>query len=321
MKNILNITNGDSAVDIMKQANLAGEFLPWRDILHDGPVPENLSLEELSEIRAQFIVSRGWGTQESVRKSFIERDNELKSFGKYEKVILWFEHDLYDQLQILQILDWFHSYPTNDVELSIICTEKYLGMLSPDEMKDLVRYEVVITEKHLNLSSKAWASFRSGTPEKWYGLLNSDTSALPFLEGAIVRMLEEYPGCSNGLSRTAQQALKLISEGGKHPGEVFHNSQELEAQMFLGDSSFWVILQEFLECSPPLINLSNGNELTLPADPDQELTITPLGREVLAGIRNWFEIVELDRWVGGVHLKQGNVWCWDSDSRSLSKRA
>ncbi|MCP4163485.1 MAG: hypothetical protein GY760_25790, partial [Deltaproteobacteria bacterium] len=117
MKNILNITNGDSAVEIMNKANIAGVFLPWRDILHEGPVPENHSLKELSEIRAQFIVGRGWGTQESVRNSFIERDNELKSFEKYEKIILWFEHDLYDQLQILQILDWFHSSQPNDVVL------------------------------------------------------------------------------------------------------------------------------------------------------------------------------------------------------------
>lgn len=48
MESILNITNGDCAVSIMQQANIAGDFLPWRDVLHDGPVPENLSLAELS---------------------------------------------------------------------------------------------------------------------------------------------------------------------------------------------------------------------------------------------------------------------------------
>ena len=37
----LNITNGDSKVEIMKQANIPGVFLPWHDILHKGPVPDN----------------------------------------------------------------------------------------------------------------------------------------------------------------------------------------------------------------------------------------------------------------------------------------
>jgi hypothetical protein len=61
METILNITNGDSAVMVMQQAGIPGVFLPWRDVLHDGPVPAGLSLEKLSEVRAQFISDQGWG--------------------------------------------------------------------------------------------------------------------------------------------------------------------------------------------------------------------------------------------------------------------
>jgi len=320
MKNILNITNGDCAVEIMKKAEIPGVFLPWRDVLHDGPVPENLSLEELSEVRTQFIIGRNWGAAENIRKSFVERDNELKCYGKYEKVILWFEHDLYDQLQILQILDWFHSTPRNGVELSIICTDRYLGMLSPAEMKGLMIHEELITERHLTLSSKAWSAFRSSSPEKWYELLNIDTSALPFLEGAIIRMLEEYPNINNGLSRTAQQALKIILEGENLAGKVFGLSQESEDRVFLGDSSFWVILQELLNSSPALLKLPKDKKLTPPTAKDQELTITPVGLEVLSGKRNWLEVTNIDHWIGGVHLEGDNIWYWDPDSSSIVKR-
>ncbi|MCW8931669.1 MAG: DUF1835 domain-containing protein [Gammaproteobacteria bacterium] len=320
MKNILNITNGDSAVEIMKQANIPGVFLPWQDVLHDGPVPENLTLEELSKIRANFIINQDWGSPENIKKSFIERDNELKSFSKYEKVILWFEHDLYDQLQILQILDWFHFHSTNEFKLSIICTDSYLGMLSPDEMKDIMKYETTVTQSHLTLSSQAWSAFRSSSPEKWYELLNTDTSALPFLGDAIVRMLEEFPNCSNGLSRTAQQALTIISEGETHPGKVFRRYQETEERMFLGDASFWKILQELIDATSPLLHLSGGKTLNFPIHPDQKLTITPLGIDVLSDKTNWLDRVELERWIGGTHLRTGNIWCWNPHSALLSKK-
>lgn len=320
MRNILNITNGDCAVEIMKKANISGAFLPWRDVLHDGPIPSDLSLEELSKVRAQFITGQNWGAAEEITESFIQRDNELKSFREYEKVILWFEHDLYDQLQIIQILDWFHENYTEEVELSIICTEQYLGRLSPEEMRELIKYEEPITETHLNLSCKAWAAFRSSTPEEWCGLLNTDTSALPFLEGAIVRLLEEYPSCSNGLSRTATQALKVILGGEKQPGKVFGGTQELEERVFLGDSSFWVILQELLDSSPALLKLAEGKKFNLPTSKDQELTITPAALDVLSGKRNWLEIKNPDRWIGGVHLENTNVWCWDLDSSSIVKK-
>jgi len=38
MKNILNITDGDGAVKIMKDVGISGVFLPWRDMQHDGPM-------------------------------------------------------------------------------------------------------------------------------------------------------------------------------------------------------------------------------------------------------------------------------------------
>lgn len=320
MRNILNITNGDSAVEIMQQANIPGMFLPWRDVLHDGPVPGILSLDELSEIRASFIIEQNWGHPDDIKQHFIERDNTLKSFEKFEKVILWFEHDLYDQLQLLQILDWFHQNSrSNKTTLSILCVDQYLGMLSPNEMEALLKHQKPIAENQLLLAKNAWSAFRSDSPEKWHALLRTDTAALPFLADAIIRLLEEYPSCKNGLSRTAQQALKIVAQGEKHPANVFARYQESEARRFLGDSCFWSILHEFLTSSPPLLELSGDQKFVTPTNPAQELTITTEGKETLSEKRNWLNIVNLDRWIGGVHLTPSNNWCWNSHTKSITK--
>ncbi len=67
MQNILNIINGDCAVEIIKKAGILGKILPRKDVLHDGSVPKGMALEELSEIRAEFIISRGWGKPEDIK--------------------------------------------------------------------------------------------------------------------------------------------------------------------------------------------------------------------------------------------------------------
>ena len=319
MKNILNMTNGDCAVKIMKEANIVGEFLPWQDILHEGPVLPTLTLEGQSIVRAGFIAERGWGEESVVKQSFIERNNKLKSFEQYDKVILWFEHDLYDQLQLLQILDWFYVQPPHKVELSIICTDNYLGLLSAVEMAELVKYEEAITEKHLALAHKAWAAFLSNTPANWYGLLQTDTSVLPFLEGAVIRMLEEYPSYKNGLSRTANQALNILLEGEIGAGELFSRYQETEERQFLGDLCFWYVLERLSNWGEPLLSCSNGERVVLPMNPKQKLVITPLGKEVLAGKRNWLDMVEIGQWIGGVCVITGSLWCWDANAHSLKK--
>jgi Domain of unknown function (DUF1835) len=319
MEKTLHITNGDSAVAIMKKANITGDFLPWRDVLHDGPVPEALPIKKLSQVRAQFIAECGWGDLKSIENSFTARDTQLTSSNQYQNVILWFEHDLYDQLQIMQVLDWFHQHPVkNETSLSIICTDNYLGMLSTDEMCELFNFELPVTEEMLNLASSSWAAFRSNTPEKLHSLLNSETGALPFLKGAILRLLEEYPSTFNGLSRTAQQVLAIIEKGESSPGKVFGKNQNLEDRIFMGDASFWVILNELLGANPPLLALPDGKkELTLPLEPNQELTITAPGKEVLSGTKNWLNSTRLDRWIGGVHLTSEIIWCWDSRKNSI----
>lgn len=320
MNNILNITNGDCAVEIMQKAGIPGVFLPWRDVLHEGPVTEGLSLEELSEVRAKYISDNAWGEADKIKQHFTERDNMLKSFAQYEKIILWFEHDLYDQLHILQILDWFNQHAQKTTILSIICVDQYLGLLSVEEMTALYAYEKPVSLNQLELASRAWSAFCSASPENWSALLKQETTALPFLEGAVLRMLEEFPDCITGLSRTAHQALKIISEGEARPGRIFGNYQASEDRRFMGDSSFWNILHELLDSSPPLLNIVAGKHLTLPTNADQELSITHTGLQVLTGKKNWLECTEIDRWIGGVHLTVDNIWCWDQGSGSLLKK-
>ncbi|VAW69979.1 hypothetical protein MNBD_GAMMA09-1706 [hydrothermal vent metagenome] len=322
MDNILNITNGDCAVAVMRKANIPGVFLPWRDVLHDGPVPGHVSLEALSRVRAEFISSRGWGELGDIDKEFIERDNSLKSFEKYEKVILWFEHDLYDQLQILQILDWFYKHNNHKNNLSIICADKYLGQLPTDEMRGMLSYEEPVTDRHLSLSHMAWSAYCASSPQQWNELLRTDTCVLPFLKAAVLRQLEEFPSKFNGLSRTAQQLLEIISEGEIGAWKAFALNQGAEDRVFLGDSSFWAILQSMLNSKAVLLDASKGGiSQAINAETAKGciLSITPTGEDVLSGKRNWLDITPPDYWLGGVHMQADNIWCWNSELCKIEK--
>jgi hypothetical protein len=50
-------------------------------------------------------------------------------------------------------------------------------------------------------------------------------------------------------------------------------------------------------------------------------TITPLGRQALAGAIDRVHEVGIDDWRGGVRLQgRGPVWRWDSAQRKLAER-
>ncbi|SPE31426.1 ECF subfamily RNA polymerase sigma-24 factor (fragment) [Candidatus Sulfopaludibacter sp. SbA3] len=98
---MLHITNGSSVS--LADTGLGGEIVCWADALHEGPVPADLDLAELTRLRIAFL-SSNWP---EVAPILQERDAALQRFGEHDEVALWFEHDLYDQLQLIQILVGF----------------------------------------------------------------------------------------------------------------------------------------------------------------------------------------------------------------------
>src|SRR5205807_2431465 len=95
---MLHITNGDSVAGTLRHTGLPGAIVAWKDILHEGPTPAGLSLGQMSQLRAQFLADCALGPYEEVLADFRSRDTTLAQFAAHQEVILWFEHDLYDQL-------------------------------------------------------------------------------------------------------------------------------------------------------------------------------------------------------------------------------
>ncbi len=309
MSRVLNITNGYSAVAVMKEAGITGDFLPWRDVLHEGPVPGGLCLDALSEIRAEYIAEMGWAPFEQVLASFRSRDMQLQRFAYYKRIVLWFEHDLYDQLQLVQILAWFSRQKLGETQLSLICVDKYLSELPPQELSCLLNEEEPVSKFQLEQAAYAWQALCSGQPELLLSLIKLDTSALPFLKGAVVRLLAEFPNRKNGLSQTENLALELINDGVNQPRELFGAYQDREAARFMGDRIFWGRLARLARCGA----------IDWSTDIEQAVQLTPYGRELLQGDSKLQDKVVLDRWILGLHLTKGNTWMWDDSSQELSR--
>ena len=99
----LHVTNGDIVVDHLRRAGLAADALAWADVLHEGPVPAGLDDAGLRRVRAEFLAGRIGLDPGAVRRRSEDRDRAL-SVNHAGEYLLWFEADLYDQLQIAQIL-------------------------------------------------------------------------------------------------------------------------------------------------------------------------------------------------------------------------
>lgn len=317
------ITNGDAAGELLRKSFTETEVLPWRDVLHDGPVPLTDTLKELSEIRADFLAERGWGEPDVLRENFQARDRGLAHHEMFETVTLWFEHDLYDQLQLIQILDWLSENPRKGGGLALVQSDDFLGTQSPERLAELAARSKPVSEEQLQLASKAWTAFRQPTPEDWAGLLNADLSALPYLEQAVRRMLQELPDSVSGLARTQHQVLLAINEGVETPRRLFGAVEQLEEAAFMGDWSFWAWLDEMASDPAALVEPLKSRfspamtHEDFRAYVDSPLKLTPLGLKVLGGAEDYAASGIIDRWMGGTHLTNETLWRWDNRAGEL----
>lgn len=320
----LNITNGDSAAGTLSEAGVEGKIIAWRDVLHEGPVDSSLSLEELSKARARFISEQGWDDFAHVSGNFTERDRVIRHLDYFDEVVLWFEDDLYDQLQLIQLLDFFGRGAARGKTLSVIVVDGYIPPLSTDEIKQLDKVRQRVTPEQLDLAKRAWKAFGSEDPTSISRLLDESTTALKYLASALRRHLEEFPSTDNGLSRSEREALSAIQAGHSTPVAAFLEVARKQESIFLGDIIFYSYLERLSGRTNGLITWKDGTPVIAPTSErsrefvEGELTLTPLGGEVLAGRQDWQSINKRTRWLGGVEIKPGERgWRWDPSKREI----
>ena len=322
----LNITNGDSAAGTLSEAGTAGKIVAWRDVLHEGPVDSSLSLNALSKQRARFISERGWGDFAHVSGDFAERDRVIQHLDYFDEVVLWFEDDLYDQLQLIQVLDFFSRGSPRQKKLTLIQVDGYLPPLSSAQLQKLDEARALVTPEQYSVAQKAWKAFGSDDPSGIQRLLGENLSALPYLAFALWRHLEEFPSVANGLSRSEREALTAVEEGHATPVAAFLEAATRQESIFLGDIIFYSYLERLSGKKNPLLTWANGGTVVSPTAENsrefvkRELKVTLLGRDVLAGKKNWQDINTESRWLGGVKIEPGaKGWRWDPEERVLLK--
>lgn len=316
-KPVLHITNGDSAVEGLRAAGITGSFLPIRDAFHEGPLLWDDDLLSVHSRRNQYIISQQWAPASKIIQHTKQRSDALHDLSQYQVICLWFEHDLYDQLQLLWVLHFLHQQGCAADRVKLIVTDLFLGSAASDELVELTRFEEPATKQHFVLASDFWQRLTGSDPMAWLPMIKQTDDLLPFVPQAIERFCQEFPSVDNGLGLTAHRALNLLMEGNL-PGDVFRQLTEAEAAPFLGDTLFFKQLENLMGGAQPLCfqAANQGPELDL----TEPLLITELGRRIRSREAHYLDWHEPNQWLGGVHIKPGNVWCYDPNQQTFFRR-
>jgi hypothetical protein len=319
----LHVTNGDIVVDLLRRAGLADAALAWADVLHEGPVPAGLDDTGLRRVRAEFLAGAD-GVDAPAALARLEARDRALAANRDGEYLLWFEADLYDQLQIAQILAALGDLRVAPGRVTLVCIGEYpgiahfggLGELEPEQLGGLLGAAARLTADALDLGAAAWAALRADHPGGLGEIAASRSPELRFLGEAFDRLSREYPSTRDGLSLTERRLLAAtVMDDGAAAGAVFGRVGEREARPFLGDLFFFRAAARLATGPVPLVELDPpGGEVVAAT----RLRLTPAGRRVLRGQADQVALNGIDRWVGGVHLHGAAArWRWDEGVESI----
>jgi hypothetical protein len=320
----LHITNGDCAAQRLREF-LSDPVITVADVLHDGPA-RAVDDERWYEQRARFLADAP-AEAASIRDGLAACDRLVDRAADHQEVVLWFEHDLFDQLNLIRTLDRLAR--VEGARVRLICIDRFpgvdrfigLGQLDARQLSTLTGTKAPVTADQYALASQAWAAFRASNPLALFQLASARPAALPFLADALFRLLAEYPSTRNGLSATAQRALETLAAGPIDAGALFQRTQAAEERPFLGDWSFFDLLRRMATARVPLLSIEPE-----PAGRDLRghlVSQTDAGRRVVNAHADAVHLNGIDEWRGGVHL-QGSTsspWRWDFARNALEREA
>lgn len=328
---MLHIVNGDSVAEKLKQGVVHGDILVWREIYSEGPVFLNPAEPSNRLIRAENLEKTLGIRCEEFIAGCASQEQRLARFKEHDEVVLWFEHDLFDQTMLSFLLNWFSKQSLDGIRLNLVCIGTFpgidsflgLGQLSVQQLETLVGTWRLIGQEELEIGKKAWEAYTSPDPHKIVEFLQEDTFALPFVQEAFEFHLSRFPSLYNGLGKVEQTTLALLHNSPAYAGELFHQAGAQEHWYGMGDLQYWRILKKMCQGSYPLIQVEDTS-LPLSCHNDTSkfhnscFSLTDIGRRIFAGEGDWIAMGGIDQWLGGVHLQGHRIpWRWDGQQKTL----
>src|SRR4030095_7293002 len=204
---------------------------------------------------------------------FGDRDRALAA-NRDGQYVLWFEADLYDQLQIIQILDRLAGLGVPAARITLICIGEHagiarfggLGELTAEQLRELPLTTGCAARPPaaLELATRAGAAFRAPTPDGLGAIAAARLGELRFLGEAFDRLSREYPATRGGLSLTARReglsrperrVLAAIADGAPDAGTAFVRAGARETRPYMGDITCFGRMDRMAQRAHPPLRL------------------------------------------------------------------
>lgn len=305
MSSQLHITNGDSFTQKLKTLKLKGDIITWREMLCEGKTETNVGSESFWKTRFDFLhknykVSKSWFVEKTLKEY-----RSLCNHKQQDQIILWFEYDLFCQINMLAVLSWLKKH-RRYAEIYLVCSGDEdetnrlyrLNDLSDEQLLNSYENKVKLSQNDIEYADYVWQLYCSDNPIRLENLIGFDNYQFDYLSDAIKVHLRRFPTIKNGLNELENRVLEFsLHQKPKSKKELLGKLIENQGFYGFGDTQY----ERVISSLRPLFSSFNP------------VRLTAKGKQILDGQTNYYsQIRDSEDYLGGA-LKYNFLYNTESD--------
>ena len=216
----LHITNGDCTTNLLKKLNFSGTIVTWREMLCEGKTIMDVGSESFWKTRYDFFSQAYKTPKQTFIDLTVKEYRKLCNQKEQDEIVLWFEYDLFCQINMLAVISWLKRYRKNR-QISLVCSgslttrEGLFGLaeLSDEELQNHYDNRKTLSQDDIEFADYMWQLYCSDSPLRLETALQlNKNSAFTYLHEAIIAHLQRFPSIKNGLNKLENQILQLATQ-------------------------------------------------------------------------------------------------------------
>ncbi|MCE7040900.1 DUF1835 domain-containing protein [Dyadobacter sp. CY312] len=246
------ILNGDALLDLLPENILSGVIIVARECLVDGPVSGD-TLPDFWKTRASFIANEYGEEQQTYFTDVVTEFDEIIAIPAGSEVNLWFEDDLFCQVNLWFCISLLNS--RDDLKVNLIrppLTDnrpdwRGFGALDRNALAKAYQDRTLLGEEDIDLLSKLWIAFKNNDRLRMTELATNASAHFPFL-GEVVQAHLERHSDDHQSGRPENTLRQILKENPDHDFKTIFKEFSLREGIYgFGDSQVESLLNKLPE--------------------------------------------------------------------------
>jgi len=244
---ILHISNGDSTTNYLRKLNFQGDFITWREMLCEGKTSSDVGSEHFWKSRFDFLKQSYKVTKKQFIDLTLKEYRNLCNHKSQEEIVLWFEYDLFCQINMIAVISWLKRYRKGR-KISLVCSgevkgsNKLLGLaeLTEKQLKEQYQNKTELTIDDIEYADYVWQLYCSDNPIKLQNVYQyQQNTTFKYLIDSLLVHLQRFPSIGNGLNNVENSILDITANSTLNSqDELIRELLQQENQYGFGDLQY-----------------------------------------------------------------------------------